>query len=160
VYCDTVSKGKAQGEHTFKGSGTGAFVMTIGTDLHGNDAVMQASTVAGGGLELTMLTLKDKAIKSEKYGSDLWSEQRQGGLAALWTQPYVRKQGDIGFRALVKSKSLKLTFLQQDKMLWEREEALAYVQHAVCLSKKKILLRDHLHVEAKETSYLGKRDLA
>ena len=82
MYCDTVSKGKAQGEHTFKGSGTGAFVMTIGTDLHGNDAVMQASTVAGGGLELTMLTLKDKAIKSEKYGSDLWSEQRQGGLAA------------------------------------------------------------------------------
>jgi len=34
-------------------------------------------------------------------------------------------------RALVKSESLKLTFLQQDKVLWHRNEALAYVQHAV-----------------------------
>jgi hypothetical protein len=151
-----VSKGKAQGEHTFKGSGTGAFVMAIGNDLHGNDAVMQASTVAGGGLELTMLTLKDKAIKSEKYGSDVWSVERQGELAALWTQPYVRKQGDIGFRTLVKSKSLKLTFFQQDKMLWEREEALAYVQHAVCFFYKKILLRDHLYVEGKRPNVKAK----
>ena len=111
--------------------------MAIATDLNGNDAVMQASTVAGGGLELTMLTLKDKAIKSQKYGCDVWSAERQGELAALWMQPYVSKKGDIGFRALVKSKSLKLTFLQQDKMLWEREEALAYVQRAVCLSKYK-----------------------
>jgi len=126
-----VTKDKAQVEHTFKGTAAGQFLVAIGADKNGDESVVQVAPGKGGGLEMTMLSLKTKTTKKEMYDASTWSAAEQGGLADLWVQPYVRKEGSVGVRAMLKSKSLKLTFLQQEKMVWQRDEALAYVQHAV-----------------------------
>jgi len=125
-----VTQDKARGEHTFKGIGAGGFVVAIGADKNGDESVVQVAPAKGGGLELTMFSLQTKTTKRETYAASTWSAAEEGGLVALWVQPYVRKEGSLGVRAMLKSKSLKLTFMQQEKIVWERDEALAYVQHA------------------------------
>ena len=126
-----VTKEGVHAQHTFAGTAAGRFVMAVGADKNGDEAIVQVAPAVGGGLELTMLSPKSKSMLKETYPSAAWSPEEQGQLVRLWAQPYVRKEGSVGVRALLKSESLKLTFLQQDKVLWQRNEALAYVQHAV-----------------------------
>ena len=126
-----VAKLTAPRHHQPPGYDGARFVAALGADKNGNEAAVSVAPAADGGLELTLVTLKDKTEKKERYAPGAWSVDEQGGLAALWAQPYVRKEGSTGVRAMVKSTSSTLTLLQQDKVVWSRTEALAYVEQAV-----------------------------
>lgn len=107
--------------------------LAAGQDKNGQEVWVHARTseIQGNGLgvpEALLLvdTLSSSAVaKKTSHQVNGYSRRANGEVETIYANPYVRKDGTIGYRALVVTKTHTASMLQQDDVVWENHGALA-----------------------------------